>query len=164
MLAVLPVLGDALDLTGDRSGTNVVLALVAANFHELVAAVAVNASVAAYLRTSGWRATMPSSWRGLADGSCSGRVSGIGDRCALFVSVVGIARGVRQLVRYQFAPQVVVLEGLDGRAALARSSELVRGRRSHTASTLNPKASFRRPSGQAGLTVSVWLVPDCLVT
>ena len=41
---------------------------------------------------------------------------------------MGIPWAIRQLVRYQFLPQVAVLEGGDGRSALARSSELVRGR------------------------------------
>jgi len=46
---------------------------------------------------------------------------------ALLLSVVGIPWAIRQLVRYQFAPHAVVLEGCDGRRALARSSDLVRG-------------------------------------
>jgi hypothetical protein len=37
------------------------------------------------------------------------------------------------LVRYQFVPQVVVLERVDGTAALRRSGSLVRGRWFHTA-------------------------------
>ena len=49
------------------------------------------------------------------------------------VSIVGIPWGIRQLIRYQFMPQAVVLEDLDGREGLARSSELVRGRWWHTA-------------------------------
>jgi hypothetical protein len=46
----------------------------------------------------------------------------------LFVSLVGIPFGIRQLVRYGFLPQTVMLEGEGGRAALARSSGLVKGR------------------------------------
>jgi hypothetical protein len=46
----------------------------------------------------------------------------------LLVTVVGIPWAIRQLVRYQMIPQVVVLEGVDGREALRRSSEVVRGR------------------------------------
>jgi hypothetical protein len=51
----------------------------------------------------------------------------------LLISVVGIPFGIRQLVRYQFMPQVVMLEGLGARSSLARSSQLVRGRWWHTA-------------------------------
>jgi hypothetical protein len=52
---------------------------------------------------------------------------------ALVLSVVGIPFAIRQVVRYQFLPQAVMIEGRDGRAALARSSVLVRGRWWHTA-------------------------------
>jgi hypothetical protein len=52
---------------------------------------------------------------------------------ALMLTVVGIPFAIWQLVRYQFLPQVVMTEGLGGRAALARSSALVRGRWWHTA-------------------------------
>jgi hypothetical protein len=47
---------------------------------------------------------------------------------ALMISVIGIPWAIRQLVRYQVVPQVVALEGLHGRAALLRSSDLVRRR------------------------------------
>ena len=46
----------------------------------------------------------------------------------LAITIVGIPWAIRQLIRYQFMPQVVVLEGRDGRSALARSTDLVRGR------------------------------------
>lgn len=51
---------------------------------------------------------------------------------ALLVIVVGLPWAVRQLVRYQFLPQAVMLGGDDGRRALDRSSHLVRGRWWHT--------------------------------
>ncbi len=51
----------------------------------------------------------------------------------LSITVIGIPFAIRQLVRYQFMPPVVMLEGLDGRRSLARSSELVRKRWWHTA-------------------------------
>lgn len=51
----------------------------------------------------------------------------------LLVSFVGIPWGIRQLVRYQFIAHTVMYEERDGRDALARSSELVRGRWFHTA-------------------------------
>ena len=54
----------------------------------------------------------------------------------LLISVVGIPWGVRQLVRYQFAAQVTVLENAGPRLALARSSQLVTGRWFHTAAVV----------------------------
>jgi hypothetical protein len=58
----------------------------------------------------------------------------VGIVTVLFVSVIGIPWGIRQLVRYLYVPDAVVLEGsADGRSALARSSELVKGRWFRTA-------------------------------
>ena len=54
----------------------------------------------------------------------------------LFVSVVGIPWGIRQLVRYQFFSDVIVLEDVDGTTALDRSTALTRGRWWHTAAVL----------------------------
>jgi hypothetical protein len=51
----------------------------------------------------------------------------------LSITVIGIPFAIRQLVRYQFMAPVTMLEGLDGRRSLARSSELVRKRWWHTA-------------------------------
>jgi hypothetical protein len=45
----------------------------------------------------------------------------------LLLSIVGIPWAIRQLIRYQLVPQAVALEGAEPRAALARSSQLVRG-------------------------------------
>lgn len=55
---------------------------------------------------------------------------------ALMVSIVGIPWGIRQLIRYQFIPETITLEGTRGQAALDRSSELIRGRWFHTAIVL----------------------------
>ncbi|MDH4280564.1 MAG: hypothetical protein OEW83_21070 [Acidimicrobiia bacterium] len=55
---------------------------------------------------------------------------------ALLLSIVGIPLAIRQLVRYQFLPQVVVLEGLDGRQTLSRSSDLVTGKWWQTAAVI----------------------------
>jgi hypothetical protein len=54
----------------------------------------------------------------------------------LFVSIVGIPWGIRQLVRYQFFSDVIVLEHVDGHEALRRSTALTRGRWWHTATVL----------------------------
>jgi hypothetical protein len=47
--------------------------------------------------------------------------------------VIGIPIAIWLFVRWQFLPQVTMLEGLGGRRALARSAALVRGRWFHTA-------------------------------
>lgn len=51
----------------------------------------------------------------------------------LDVSVVGLPIGIWLTVRWQFLSQVTMLDGLDGRAALRRSGNLVSGRWFHTA-------------------------------
>jgi len=55
---------------------------------------------------------------------------------ALFLSVVGIPWGIRQLVRYQFIAPVTVFDGVGGREALAGSTTLVKGRWFHTAAVV----------------------------
>ncbi len=52
---------------------------------------------------------------------------------ALLVTVIVAPIGIFLLVRYQFVPQVVMLEGIDRRQALRRSGRLVRRRWIHTA-------------------------------
>ena len=54
----------------------------------------------------------------------------------LIITVVGIPWAFRQLIRYQFVAQVVVLEDRRGKDALRRSSELSRGRWWHTAAVI----------------------------
>jgi hypothetical protein len=51
----------------------------------------------------------------------------------LSCTVVGLPVALWLIVRFQFLPQVTMLEGCRGRRALGRSSELVRGRWLHTA-------------------------------
>ena len=55
-----------------------------------------------------------SQWRELA----SAVVSSTLIVALLLISVVGIPWGIRQLMRYQLVPQVVMLEGLGGAAPL----------------------------------------------
>jgi hypothetical protein len=135
-LALLPLLGDILDLAGDNSGTNVVAAVTAGGLPQLVAAVAVNAMVAAYLGAPeaerSAREAVRLAWESRRQ-LLAITLRGFFIVAALVVTVVGIPWGIRQLVRYQFAAQALILEGADGRAALARSSTLVRGRWWHTA-------------------------------
>lgn len=54
----------------------------------------------------------------------------------LAVTVIGIPWAIRQSVRYQFTVPIVVTEELSGARALARSTELVRGRWWRTAMTV----------------------------
>jgi hypothetical protein len=54
----------------------------------------------------------------------------------LAITVIGMPWAIRQAVRYQHIVPVVVTEGLSGAAALARSTDLVRGRWWRTAFTV----------------------------
>lgn len=54
----------------------------------------------------------------------------------LGLTVVGLPWAIRQAIRYQFVVPVVVTEDLQGAAALARSTELVKGRWWRTALTV----------------------------
>ena len=49
------------------------------------------------------------------------------------ITVVGVPVAIWLFVRWQFMPQAIVLEGHNGRAALARSGHLTRRRWWHTA-------------------------------
>lgn len=60
----------------------------------------------------------------------------------LAVTVVGIPWAIRQAVRYQFTVPIVITERLEGADALARSTELVRGRWWRTAFTVLLFAGF----------------------
>ena len=55
----------------------------------------------------------------------------------LAITIVGIPWSIRQAVRYQFAVPIAVTEDLRGAEALARSTELVRGRWWATAALLS---------------------------
>ena len=136
LLALVPLLRDVLDLAGDRSGTSLVFAVTAGGLPQLAALIAVNAMIAAYLAAPRGERSASEAMR-LA---WANRRSLIGTTLrasvivgVLTMSVVGIPWGIRQLIRYQFAPHAVMLEGLDGRSALARSTALVQGRWWHTA-------------------------------
>ncbi len=119
------------ELADDVVQTRVLGAHLLGILASIVAYVAVNATVAALYAPS----TEPrdvseavrSAWaerRALATGFVRAAAVVIG----LAVTIVGIPWAVRQLIRYQFMPQAIVLEGRDGRSALARSTDLVRGR------------------------------------
>jgi hypothetical protein len=138
LLRNLPLLRHLTDLSGTASGTGVLYALLAGSLANLMAFVAVNAMVAAYydrlgddLESSGLDAVREA-WthvRALAVGfAWSFLIVSV-----LFLSVVGIPVAIWLLVRFQFLAQAVVVEGHGGRAALRRSSQLVKGRWWHTA-------------------------------
>jgi hypothetical protein len=125
----LPFVDHVLELTGDHSGIAFVFALFVGSLGNLLAFVYVSAVVSRTMDRGGWE---------------RGRAIGLDIRTlgqllwhvmraaviviALLVSVVGIPWALRQLVRYQFVPQVVALESGATRDPLRRSSELVRGR------------------------------------
>ncbi len=141
LLSIAPLLGDLVGVAGRASGTSLVLALFAGSIPHLVALVLVNAMMAAHLGRADGDEPLPvgaaaklawSERRTL--GSALLRASVI--VIVLFATIIGIPWGIRQVVRYQFVAQVVVLEGLDAKASLARSSELIRGRWLHTAVVL----------------------------
>jgi hypothetical protein len=127
-LLAIPLVDDVVDLAGERSSIAFLLAIAVGGIAELLAFVFVVAAVArvADERVDSDARMLPSSdeIRRLAGAVGRGTVIVV----ALLVSTVGIPWAIRQLVRYQFAPQAVVLEGEDARGALSRSSALVRGR------------------------------------
>jgi hypothetical protein len=124
----IPLVDDVVDLAGDRSGIAFVLAIAVGGIAELLAFAFVTAAVARVIdervRTDERMLPSGEELRRLVAAVARGTVIVV----ALLVSTVGIPWAIRQLVRYQFAPQAVVLEGEEARGAMARSTELVRGR------------------------------------
>lgn len=138
VIAVVPFLTDLHDLAGAFSGTRLVLAFLAISIPHLIAYVAVGAMVSIYadgLESGKPRSTSEAArlaWQRRRDLG-SGLIRSVVIVGVLLISIVGLPWGIRQLVRYQLMPQAVMLEDLDGRQGLARSSDLVRGRWWHTA-------------------------------
>ena len=137
LIEFVPLLGSLLALAGSSKGVGVVLALSASSAGNIAAFLVVNSMVADYLRNDqrgfdAARASMQRAWerRGDIFGAFVRSFLIVG---GLLVSVVGIPWAIRQLVRYQLAPQAIMLEGRNGRQALARSAELAKGRWFHTA-------------------------------
>jgi hypothetical protein len=135
----LPVFSSIIGLARDVSEANVVVALFVGGLASSIAYLAVNAMVAAYgiqvPGEDGRRDPLEAvrlAWtrrRPLLIGFTRSVIVVV----PLALTVVGIPWAIRQLIRYQFLPQAVIVEGADGRSALARSTELVRGRWWHTA-------------------------------
>jgi hypothetical protein len=138
VLQVVPLVRQITALAENVSETSLAFALLAGSVANLVAYVAVNAMVASYydlLSEQGHASGMDAvrrAWSHAFD-LAIGLLRSLAIVMALIVSVVGIPFGVWFLVRYQFMPQVVVTESRNGKDALARSGQLVRGRWWHTA-------------------------------
>lgn len=132
----LPFVDRLLELAGTRSEVGVLLALLVGGVGNLLAFVYISAVVAQVIAGfDGAHAGggTPGLTKVRLDGAEVRRLLRATARAAvvvlgLLISVVGIPWAIRQLVRYQVTPQVIALEGADGRRALARSSALVRQR------------------------------------
>jgi hypothetical protein len=139
LIHVLPFAGDLLSLFEEGGeATRLVLSLLVGGFAGLLAFVIVSAAVAAAVGEIA-RGERPSPVRALLRVRDRLRDLVVGVARAfvivllLDVTVVLLPFGVHRLVRYQLLAPVVMLEGHDGRAALARSSRLVKGRWWNTA-------------------------------
>jgi hypothetical protein len=125
----LPFVDHLLDLAGAHSGLAFLFAVFVGGLGNLLAFVYVSAVVARVLEGEGWDRRR---WFGIDAATfkhlLATVVRGALIVVALLVSIVGIPWAIRQLVRYQLVPQVVALEQATGKAALARSTALVRGR------------------------------------
>jgi hypothetical protein len=134
---LIPFVSSLLSVAGKSSGTSLILAVFVGSFSNVAAFVVINGIVAEYLRRPG-RGLSPAvealraAW-GRRRELLEAFARSFGVVFVLLVSFVGIPWGIRQLVRYQFVAQAVMYEERDGRDALARSSQLVRGRWFRTA-------------------------------
>lgn len=126
-IMAVPFVDDLLGVAGDRSGTGFVLSMAVGGIADLLAFVYVSAAVARVVadsRPDGRLLPTRDEVRRLAVAVGTGAAVVV----VLLLSVIGIPWAVRQLVRYQFVAQAVVLEGASSTGALRRSSELVAGR------------------------------------
>jgi hypothetical protein len=133
----IPLVSAVVSLAGQGSGTSIVLAALVGSIANLASFVIVGAAVAAYL--DGDRRGFPAAvdavrttWARRLE-LASAFVRSFAIVFGLLATFVGVPWGIRQLVRYQFVPQAVMYDDRSGKAALDRSSELVRGRWAHTA-------------------------------
>lgn len=130
-----PLIGDLLALGGGVSSVG--MSLILSGVASLVGFVAVGALVAwlageAEVGRRPGAAEAVRAVRGRASDLAGGLGRAVGVVGALTLSLVGLPWAVRQVFRYQFFTQATVLEGAGPERALARSSELVRGRWGHT--------------------------------
>jgi hypothetical protein len=138
LVAIAPVVKDVLGQSQGAGGSDLFLSLVSGSIPNIIALVFVNAAMAVYLDRASSDAPVSAvdaarmAWdrrRPLALGLLRASVVVV----VLFLTVVGTPFAIWQLIRYQFMPHAVMLENLDGRAGLARSTELIKGRWLHTA-------------------------------
>jgi hypothetical protein len=137
LIEMVPFVSSITSLAGRASGTSIVLAALVGSIANIAAIVVVNAAVATYLESDrrGVAAgidALRSTWdrrRALTGGF----VRSFAVVFVLLATVVGAPWGIWQLVRYQFVPQTIVLEGATGASSLDHSTRLVRGRWLHTA-------------------------------
>lgn len=159
IVELIPFVSAITSLAGSASGTSLVMAALVGSVTNIAAFVVVNAVVAEYLDGDdrgptaaiaavrrAWRRRRP-----LADAF----LRSFAIVFVLLISLVGVPWGIRQLVRYQFLPHAVMYEEHDGRDALRRSSELVRGRWWHTALVV---AAFNIAVGATALVVALLLL------
>jgi hypothetical protein len=160
LLRRLPLVRELTDLAGAASGTGLVFVLLAGSLANAMAYVAVNAMVAAYYARLGDDPDV-SGVQAVRDAWAHARALAVGFAwsfvivAVLLFSIIGIPVAIWLLVRFQFLAQAVVTEDHDGRAALGRSAELVRGRWWHTALLIG---LFNLLVGVSGLVVGLVLL------
>jgi len=152
LVSVAPFVGTLRDLAGPSSGTSLVLGIFAGSAASAAAYVAVNAMVAVYADNLDSETPISAHDAALQTWArrnhlASGFVRAYAIVMVLLISVVGIPWGIRQVVRYQFLAQAVMLDGCDGKQGLRRSSELVEGRWWHTAVVTGALNAFVAGSG-----------------
>jgi hypothetical protein len=139
LVRFLPFAGDLVDLfDSGGGGGRAVLSLLVGGFASLLAFVVVAAAVATLVAdVSAGRQPIAvlglSRVRQRAADLARGLLRAFVIVLVLDATVIGLPFGTFLLVRYQLFAQATMLEGIGGRAALARSSRLVRGRWWHTA-------------------------------
>ncbi len=137
LVQLIPLVGTFLSLAKNSGGTNLILAALVGSVANVAAFFVVNAVVADYLDhervgVDGLVDAVRHIWSRRRD-LLGAYVRTFAVVFVLLASFVGIPWGIRQLVRYQFVPQAVALDGQDARGALRSSSDAVRGRWFHTA-------------------------------
>jgi hypothetical protein len=128
-ILAIPFVDQVLELAGNRSGLAFLLSLLVGGIADLLTFVYVVAAVARFVDRD---AGATDSGRVLLRRDELRELFGSVARAGLIIvvlmlSVIGIPWAIRQLVRYQFAPQAVALENIPADRALARSSSLVTG-------------------------------------
>ncbi|MBT4985994.1 MAG: hypothetical protein HOJ85_15515 [Ilumatobacter sp.] len=134
---LIPFVGEFIELARPSGGTNLFMAALAGGAVNLAAFVGVSALVAEFLRganrtSGGLRDATRVTWARRST-LLKAFIRTYATVVILMVSIIGIPWGIRQIVRYQLMPQVIVHEETDARGSLQRSTELVHGRWLHTA-------------------------------